>query len=294
MQLLIVFKQNKQILGMNYKTLVFGCSGTVGMEFIKENKHKDILYFSRKKPKNIAKKLWRYVDLDKKIEEIPKKTDKIFFFSSPYYKYDNLIKDNFLKELSWLKKIRKITKTKTFIYLSSGSVYLKNHPVGKAKLKCEKYLINKSNYGHVQIWRPYNLIGIESLNLSDHFHNVLIKEFCINKKKIHQFKGSEKDVRGYSSARKFCKSLIAKSNLNKSFIYEYGNSNTITVKQVATIFKKIFEKIFDKKIKYNFNSSVMNINIIKSNKLVRSLDSKENSYKIIMKYYLSKVKLYEK
>ena len=63
---------------------------------------------------------------------------------------------------------------------------------------------------------------------------------------------------------------------------------------MATIFKKIFEKIFDKKIKYNFNSSVMNINIIKSNKLVRSLDSKENSYKIIMKYYLSKVKLYEK
>jgi hypothetical protein len=63
---------------------------------------------------------------------------------------------------------------------------------------------------------------------------------------------------------------------------------------VATIFKKIFEKIFDKKIKYNFNSSVMNINIIKSNKLVRSLDSKENSYKIIMKYYLSKIKFYEK
>jgi hypothetical protein len=149
-------------------------------------------------------------------------------------------------------------------------------------------------YDHLQIWRPYNIIGNESLNLSDHFHNVLIKEFCINKKKMHQFKGSEKDVRGYSSARKFCKSLIAKSKINKSFIYEYGNSNTITVKQVATIFKKIFEKVFDKKIKYNFNSSVMNINIIKSNKLVRSLDSKENSYKIIMKYYLSKIKFYEK
>ena len=294
MQLLIVFKQNKQILGMNYKTLVFGCSGTVGLEFINENKNKNILYFSRKKPKNISKKLWKYVDLDKKIEKIPKKADKIFFFSSPYYKLNNLKNENFLKELSWLKKIRKITKTKTFIYLSSGSVYLKNHPVGKAKLKCEKYLINNSNYDHLQIWRPYNIIGNESLNLSDHFHNILIKEFCLNKKKIHHFKGSEKDIRGYSSARKFCKSLINKSKLEKSFIYEYGNSNIITVKQVATIFKKIFEKTFNKKIKYNFNSRIININMIKSNKHIKSVDSKENSYKIIMKYYLSKIKFYEK
>ena len=101
-------------------------------------------------------------------------------------------------------------------------------------------------------------------------------------------------MRGYSSAIKFCKSLINKSNINKDFIYEYGNSNTIKVKQVANIFKKIFENKFKKKIKYSFNSNIININTIKSNKIIRSFDTKENSYNIIKKYYLSKIKSYEK
>lgn len=279
---------------MNYKTLVFGCSGTVGLEFINVNKDKNILYYSRKKPKKISKKLWRYIDLNKKINNVPKKVDKIFFFSSPYYKLDNLKKRNYLKELSWLKKIINRTETKIFIYLSSSSVYLNDHPVGTAKLECEKYLINNSNYDYLQIWRPYNLIGNENLNLSDHFHNLLIKKFCLEGKKNHHFYGSANDVRGYSSAIKFCKSLINKSNLNKNFIYEYGNSNTIKVKQVANIFKKIFEKKFKKKIKYSFNSNIMNINTITSNKIIRSFDAKESSYNIINKYYLSKIKSYEK
>ena len=55
---------------MNYKTLVFGCSGTIGLEFINVNKDKNILYYSRKKPKKISKKLWRYVDLNKKINNV--------------------------------------------------------------------------------------------------------------------------------------------------------------------------------------------------------------------------------
>ena len=88
--------------------------------------------------------------------------------------------------------------------------------------------------------------------------------------------------------------MINKSNLNKDLIYKYGNSNTITVKEVANIFKKKFEAKFKKKIKYNFNSNVININTIKSNKAIRSLDTKENSYKIINKYYSLKIKSYEK
>jgi|TARA_B100001964_G_C14213858_1_gene591738 hypothetical protein len=279
---------------MNYKTLVFGCSGTIGLEFINVNKDKNILYYSRKKPKKISKKLWRYVDLNKKINNVPKRADKIFFFSSPHYKLDNLKKRNYLKELSWLKKIKNKTETKIFIYLSSSSVYLNNHPVGTAKLACEKYLINNSNYDYLQIWRPYNLIGNENLNLSDHFHNVLIKKFCLERKKNYHFKGCSDDTRGYSSAIKFCKSLIDKSNLNKNFIYEYGNSNTIKVKQVANIFKKIFENKFKRKIKYSFNSNIKNNNTIKSNEVIKSLDTKESSYNIIKKYYLSKIKLYEK
>ena len=42
---------------MNNKILVFGCSGTVGLDFINVNKDKDILYYSRKKPTIVHKKL---------------------------------------------------------------------------------------------------------------------------------------------------------------------------------------------------------------------------------------------
>ena len=126
---------------MNKKILVFGCSGTVGLDFINVNKDKDILYYSRKKPTIVHKKLWRYIDLNKKITGIPNKVDKIYFLASPYYKLENLKKNIFLKELRWLKKIKKEINTRVFIYLSSSSVYLNNHPVGSAKLACEKYLI---------------------------------------------------------------------------------------------------------------------------------------------------------
>ena len=168
---------------MGNKTLVIGCSGTVGLDFIEINKDKNTLYFSRKKPKIIKKENWRYLNFDKKINNLPKKVDKIFFFASPYYKVKNLKKKIFLKELNWLKKITKKVDTRIFIYLSSSSVYLNNHPVGNSKLKCEKYLSKNKKVSYLQIWRPYNLIGEKNFNLSDHFHNILIKKFCIEKKK---------------------------------------------------------------------------------------------------------------
>ena len=279
---------------MNNKILVFGCSGTVGLDFINVNKNKNTLYYSRKKPKIIQKKLWQYIDLNKKIIDVPNKVDKIFFLASPHYKLDNLKKNIFLKELNWLKKIKKKIKTRVFIYLSSSSVYLNNHPVGSAKLACENYLIKNTTKDYLQIWRPYNLVGNENLNLSDHFHNLLIKKFCIEKKRDYHFKGSVNDERGYSSTKKFCKLLIKKSDLSKDFIYDYGNSKTIKVKQIADIFKKIFEKNIKRKIKYTFNSNTKNINTISSNKHVKSFDTKDDSYNIIKKYYLSKIKLYEK
>jgi len=279
---------------MNNKILVFGCSGTVGLDFINVNKNKNILYYSRKKPTIVNKKLWRYIDLNKKITGIPNNVDKIYFLASPYYKLENLKKNIFLKELSWIKKIKKKIKTRVFIYLSSSSVYLNKHPVGSAKLACEKYLIKNKKKNYLQIWRPYNLVGNENLNLSDHFHNILIKKFCIERRRDHHFKGSANDERGYSSTKKFCKLLINKSDLNKDFIYDYGNSKTIKVKEIANIFKKIFEKKFKKKIKYTFNSNIKNINTINLNKNVKSFDTKDNSYNIIKKYYSLKIKLYEK
>jgi hypothetical protein len=280
---------------MSNKTLVIGCSGTVGLDFFEVNKNKNILYYSRKKPDVIKKKNWRQISLDKKIIGLPKKVDKIFFFASPYYKVKNLKKNIFLKELIWLKKIKRKVNSRVFIYLSSSSVYINSHPVGISKLICENYLNKNFKDTYLQIWRPYNLIGDKNFNLSDHFHNILIKKFCIEGVKNHHFKGSAEDERGYSSAKKFCKLIINKSNLNKNFLYDYGNSKTIKVKQIAKIFKTIFEKNFKKKkINFTFNSIQKNINTIKSNKIIKFFDTKENSYNIIKKYYLSKIKFYEK
>ena len=279
---------------MKNKVLVFGCSGTVGSEFINTNKNKNILFYSRKKPKKLSKKYWRYVDLDKKIDVVPSEAEKIFFFSSPYYNSNNLKRKKFLKELNWLKKLTKKTRTNIFVYLSSSSVYLKDHPVGNAKLKCEKFLTKSLSFNYLQIWRPFNLIGDESLNLSDHFHNILIKNFYIKNKKSHHFLGSEHDERGYSSAKKFCKFLINKSESKKNFLYNYGNSNTIKVSQIAKIFKNIFESKFKKKIEFSFKTHLANINTIKTNKNIKTFNSKEKSYNIIKKYYLLKLKSYEK
>ena len=92
---------------------------------------------------------------------------KKIFLSSPYYTINNLKKDNvYLKELKWLKKIINNIKSKKFIYLSSSSIYLKNHKIGKVKKKCEKFL-KKINMPILQIWRPYNLVGIDQYKIFD-------------------------------------------------------------------------------------------------------------------------------
>jgi hypothetical protein len=58
---------------MSYKTLVFICSGTAGLKFINLNKDNNILFYSRTKPKVLKNKFWRYLDLNKNINGIPKK-----------------------------------------------------------------------------------------------------------------------------------------------------------------------------------------------------------------------------
>ena len=62
------------------KTIVIGCSGAIGTEFIKAYKKKNILFYSRTKPKILSKKLWKHFDLNKKIKNFPHKVKKIFFF----------------------------------------------------------------------------------------------------------------------------------------------------------------------------------------------------------------------
>ena len=267
-----------------FNTIVLGCSGLIGVTLTGLLKKNKTLFVSRTKPKNINKN-WKKVNLDKDIKSLTKKVEKIFFLSSPYYTANNLKKNNvYLKELKWLKKIINNIKTKKFIYLSSSSIYLRNHKIGKVKKKCEK-LLKKNNIPILQIWRPYNLVGIYQSKISDHFHNILVKKIFIEKLNKYEFNGNENDVRGYSSVKKFCSIMLKKSNTNKSFTYNYGNRKGIKIKEIIKIFSYILKKKYNRNFTAVFKNSQPNKNIINNNKLVYSYNSKENSKKILANYY---------
>ena len=267
-----------------FKTIVLGCSGLIGISLSRLLKKNETLFLSRTKPKNINKN-WKKIDLDKNINNLPKKAERIFFLSSPYYTIKNLRKNNiYSRELKWLKKVVNNSKTKKFIYLSSSSIYLKNHKIGKVKKRCEKFL-KKNNIPVLQIWRPYNLVGTDQQNISDHFHNILIKKIFFEKLRKFKFNGNENDIRGYSSVERFCSVLFKKSNTNKSFTINYGNSNGIKVKDIITIFKRVLKKRYNRNFLAVFNNPGPNKNIINKKKSTSSFYSKENSRKIINNYY---------
>ena len=267
-----------------FDSIVLGCSGLIGIVLSKLVNKNTTLFLSRSKPKNINKN-WKKIDLDKNIKGLPKNVERIFFLSSPYYTVKNLRKNNiYLKELKWLGKIVNNIKTKKFIYLSSSSVYMKNHKIGKVKKKCEKFL-KKSNIPILQIWRPYNLVGTEQKNLSDHFHNVLIKKIFIKKINKFKFNGNANDIRGYSSVEKFCSVILKKSKTVKSFTSDYGNSNGIKVKDIIKIFNRILTKRYNREFVATFNNPRPNKNVITRNKSLYPFYSKESSKKILDNYY---------
>tara|TARA_B100000700_G_scaffold111974_1_gene126005 strand:- start:1032 stop:1859 length:828 start_codon:yes stop_codon:yes gene_type:complete len=270
----------------NIKYLVFGCSGSIGLQISKKINNKNTLFLSRAKPKNLNTNNWKKFDLKKKITKLPKKVEKIYFLASPYYVIKNFNKKKFYYEYIWLKKIINNVQTKSFIYFSSSSVYLKNHPLGHIKLLCEKLLLN-SKIEFIQIWRPFNIIGFPNYkNLSDHFHNLLIKNFIKQKKKSHEFLGSENDRRGYSTAKKFAEKVIGFSKKKTSFIYNYGNTDTINIKQIVLIFLKLFNKKYKKSIKVTFKNKKKNVNIVNTIKKIKTIKSNENSKSILKNYFV--------
>ena len=270
----------------NIKYLVFGCSGSIGLQISKKINNKNTLFLSRTKPKNLNISNWKRFDLKKKITKLPEKVEKIYFLASPYYVIKNFNKKKFYYEYIWLKKIINNVQTKSFIYFSSSSVYLKNHPLGHTKLLCEKLLLN-SKIEFIQIWRPFNIIGFPNYkNLSDHFHNLLIKNFIKQKKKSHEFLGSENDRRGYSTAKKFAEKVIGFSKKKTSFIYNYGNTDTINIKQIVLIFLKLFNKKYKKSIKVTFKNKRKNVNIVNTIKKIKTIKSNENSKSILKNYFV--------
>ena len=139
----------------------------------------------------------------------------------------------------------------------------------------------------MQIWRPYNLVGIDHKNLSDHFHNLLFKKIFIQKKINHIFFGSKNDERGYSDVDNFIKEVLTQSNKNISFIKNYGNRTSIKMIEIIKIFNDEFCKIRGNYFQARFLKNKANKNII-NNKSKNSIFVKDNN-KILFKKYLRKM-----
>jgi len=260
------------------KNIVFGCTSSIGIEISKKLKKDETLLTSRKPIFN--KSNWLKNDLNKNnFKKFPKKVDKIFFAASPYYLKKNLKskKNVYIKELRWIKNCLTNIKCNQIIYISSPSIYVREHPIGMIKLKCEKFIM-KTLPKRYQIWRPYNLIGDGiSSNLSDHLHNFLIKEILIKKKKFIKLNGNYNDLIGYSSAKKFSIELIENINSIKPLILDYKNKHQIKLGKIVDIFMKYFNVEF----KYQFKHEKR----FKKKDKKNIIFSNENSISIIKKYF---------
>ena len=198
----------------------------------------------------------------------------------------------FNAEYVWIKKIVENLEIKNFIYISSPSIYLRNHYIGRYKKKIEKFLIrNNKKFKSLQIWRPFNLININYKKYSDHFHNLLFKIMFVQKKTSYKFRGNKYDERGYADINEFSHVLLKNAFLNKTFIKDFGNLDSITVTEIIRIYNKYFYKKCNRIFTPIFISKKKNKNIIK-NKIKSNIYAKQKSKNIINKYLM--VNLYGK
>ena len=279
---------------MALPNIVFGSSGLVGLSIISHciKKKTDYIYTSRDKP-NCPNIKWLRLDLDKKISNFKYKHFNIgIFLSSPSYLKKNLKYSKFKKELHWLEKVTNNFLFSKLIYISSSTVYYKNHPIGEVKKKCEKYLNkNKHLFNNVQIWRPFNLIGSSQKVITDHFHKLLFKKLFIEKNKKFKFQGNKNDIRGYSDVNEFVKIMLQESKKEMSFVRNFGNPKGIKLIEMLKIFDKEYFKISKTHFSVTFNSKHSNKSLI-DKRLKNSFFSNKSS-RIVVKDYLKKM-LYSK
>ena len=273
-----------------YKNIVFGSSSLIGVEIIKYLDIKKTIFTSRKFSKNERKINWKKIDLNKdSLEVLPKKIKKIFFLASPHYTKKNLNNPKiFENEFKWIKKILNYFEFDQIIYISSSSVYYKESDIGKVKIMIENFLKTK-NIKYLQIWRPFNLVGVNNHKISDHFHNLLLK----NKENSLIFDGNPNSKRGYSSVKKFALTIFNRSKLKESFVLNYRNKNMLKVINIVEIFNKILKKKKKKFLKYEFkkkNDKKKYVTNLKENLNVKTIYSREKSEKVLIEYFRENLK----
>ena len=276
--------------------LVIGSNSLVGKSLSKIIEAKKLNNFYFISMSNITNKNYIKLNLNNGFKNIKfKNINKCFFLSSPRYVKKNFKKKIYNQEFIWVKNLVDKFKIKKLIYLSSSTIYQKDHFIGCNKIKAER-LLNKSKnqIQYIQIWRPFNLIGYNQSKMSDHFHNKLFKIIFINKKRFYLFNGNGEDKRGYSSVDDFTKICFNYSNKNKNFVKNYGNPNLISISEMIKIYNKICKKYYGyyfipyfKSIKSNHNS-VRKLNI---NKTVYSKKTSKNVIHKFLKHMIIKHKI---
>jgi len=273
--------------------VIIGSNSSIGESLINQIKKEQLLnnfLFFSKNNKNRGRFI--KLDLDSNIKILKNlQINKCFFLSSPRYVKKNFSKKKYEKELTWIKKIVENCNIKKMIYLSSSTIYQKNHFIGVNKVKIEKYLISKKKkFKFLQIWRPFNLVSFGQKQLTDHFHNFLFKIIFIQKKKFHLFHGNAEDKRGYSSTNEFVKKLHNFSKKNMSFVNNYGNPDLITVKEIIELFNNNPQKYHTFKLNYKFKSKKKNINSVLNLNKKNTIYSRLKSRKVINNYLLQTLK----
>jgi hypothetical protein len=276
--------------------VILGSTSIIGKSLANIKTTNNYLKISKREGKDQLK-----LNLDNlNINNNPEKLNKIktlIFLASKSYTYKNIKNDKFKKEYIWLKKVIKLFKIQKLIYISSSSVHKHNHKVGKWKKKCEQFLVkNKKKFITLQIWRPYNIIGVYDKFFSHHLHYRFFKKIFIeNKKKIITHINKNINI-SYCSPDNFAKTILKYEKKKSSFIIDYKNSNYINLEELSSIFKEYVYKNYKKRIYFyfkhknikNFFYKDKNITYLKVNENTRSL-VKKFIKKMIEKYAIKKL-----
>jgi hypothetical protein len=274
-----------------FKIVVFGSTSLIGQSIIKLNP-KNTVYTSRKKL-NLNQNNWFKFSLNKKKKITLKKIKIGIFLISPRYLKKNFKKNIYEREYHILKKLLSLYNFEKFIYISSPTIYNKTNPIGLIKTRCENLLKkNKSKIKYLQIWRPFNLIGLDKIKLSDHFHNLLFKKMFILKNKHGFFYGCKNDERGYADLDTFTKNLLINSKKNINFVKDYGNTKSIKIIEILNIYKKIYFKITGHYFDAIFLKDKPYKNII-NKKNINNFLLKNNNKQLFKNYLIKMIRLYK-